>query len=278
MRADTSRDHKTSEQMSQQTSQEEHALRAALRAYAAGEVDTQAGWEAVAPRLTSAGVGSATQVRRRGPLAGVSRGVLVAAAVVALVVALAGAGVGAAYWGGIFSGPKTQLLIDEQLFTTIGQRQTVDGVTVDIDKAYADLGSTTIILTITAPYNRGGRYSNVIANHITITDDAGNEGLFPGYACESFKHDSLFHHDSVERCLIDTSPFQPPAGTTALTLHVEIGELWLFRATDHEREILTGPWRFAFSLPFHHQNLGPAAPVLEPATRTPDANPATKTP
>jgi Domain of unknown function (DUF4179) len=278
MRAGTSRDHKEGEQMSQQMSQEERALRATLRAYAAGEVDTQAGWEAVAPRLTSAGAGSATQVRRPGPLAGVSRGVLVAAAVVALVVALAGAGVGTAYWGGLFGGPKAQLIGDERLYTTIGQSQTIGGVTVTIDKVYADPSDTYIAFNFTMPDAMAKNYTSVIANKFTITDAAGNEARGSGYVCEPLWHDQIFYHDGVERCLMDLGPFQPAAEATTLTLKVEIGELWLFRAADHERDFLTGPWRFSFSLPFHQQSLGPGGPYAEPTTRTPDARPATKTP
>jgi hypothetical protein len=278
MRAGTSRDHKAGEQMSQQMSQEERALRATLRAYAAGEVDTQAGWEAVAPRLTSAGAGSATQVRRKGPLAGVSRGVLVAAAVVALVVALAGAGVGGAYWGGLFGGPKAQFIGDERLYTTLGQSQTHGGVTVTIDKVYADPGNTFVVLTFTMPDSQASRYFNVIANNVTITDAAGNEARGLNTTCEPLSHDTNFHRDGVQHCLMDLTAFQPPAGASSLNLNVEIGELWLLRTEDHQRDILTGPWRFSFSLPFHQQSLGPGGPYAEPATRTPDASPATKTP
>jgi Domain of unknown function (DUF4179) len=278
MRAGTSRDYKASEQMSQQTSQEEHALRATLRAYAAGEVDTQVGWEAVAPRLTLAGAGNTARGWRRGPLAGVSRGVLVAAAVVALVVALAGAGVGAAYWGGLFGGPKAQLIGDKQLYTEIGQRQAIDGVTVSIDQAYADPGNIYLAISFVMPHDLGSQYSQVIVNRVTIAGDAGNEVQGLIMTCEPFWHDLIFHRDSVQHCMMNAGPLQPTTGTTTLNLSVEIGEVWLFRTADHERDILTGPWHFTFSLPFHQQSLGPGGPYAEPATRTPDANPATKTP
>jgi hypothetical protein len=89
----------------------ELTLRATLHAHAAEMVDTAAAWESVAPRLATSGA-VVTRPRRFGPLAGVSRGLLVAAAL-ALVVALAGAGVGAAYWGSIYGGPKAQLIGDE---------------------------------------------------------------------------------------------------------------------------------------------------------------------
>src|SRR5262249_37328090 len=98
---------------SRDESHKEMALRATLQAYATEAVDADAAWQAVAPRLTTARSDSAPQRWRRGPLVRVSRGVLVAAAVVALVVALAGAGVGAAYWGGIFGGPKARLIGDQ---------------------------------------------------------------------------------------------------------------------------------------------------------------------
>ncbi len=250
-------------------SRDEMALRATLHARAGEMVDTDAAWAAVAPRLAASGA-VVSHKRRIGSLAGVSRGMLVAAAMMALVVALAGAGV--VYWGDIFGGPKTQVLINEQLFTTIGQRQTIDGVTVSIDRAYADPDDTIIIFTFTMPYDMASRYSNVIANRMEITDAAGNEahgmGTVSNYVCEPLWRDPLFHRDGAEHCLIDLGPFQPPAGASSLNLRFEAGELWLFRATDHEREILSGPWRFQFTVPFHQQSHGPAGPYA-PASSTP---------
>ena len=124
-------------------SHEELALRATLHAQASEMVDTDAAWEVVAPRLATSGA-VVSQRRKVGPFAGVSRGLLVAAASLALVVALAGAGVGAAYWGGLFGGPKGKLISNQQLYTTIGQSQTIDGVTASIDLAYADPDDTYI--------------------------------------------------------------------------------------------------------------------------------------
>src|SRR5262245_33623343 len=94
---------------SHEESREELALRATLQTYAGETVDADAAWEAVAPRLRASNSGGAAHRLRVGRIAGVSRGVLVAAAVVALIVALAGAGVGAAYWGGLFGDPKARL-------------------------------------------------------------------------------------------------------------------------------------------------------------------------
>ena len=205
-----------------------------------------------------------------------SRGLLVAASL-AIVVALAGAGVGAAYWGGIFGGPKAQLIGDERLYTTIGQSQTHGGVTVTVDKAYADPGNTYIAVTFTMPDSQASRYSNVIANSVGITDTDGNEAHGLNYVCEPLWHDALFHRDGVQHCLMDLSAFQPPAGATSLNLNVEIGELWLFRTTDGQRDILTGPWSFNFSLPFYQQNLGPGGPYAQPGTTTP-STPGTKKP
>src|SRR5690349_515262 len=114
-------------------SSEELALRATLHAHADAAVDTDAVWKAVAPRLGVArGSGRALRLRRAGPLTHVSRGVLIAAAVVALVVALTGAGV--AYWSGVFDSPEAHLIGDRSLWTTVGHRQTVNGITVSIDK------------------------------------------------------------------------------------------------------------------------------------------------
>jgi hypothetical protein len=255
---------------------DERALRATLRAHAGEMVDTDGGWEEVAPRLAASGAGM-IRPRRMGPLAGMSRGALIAAASLALVVALAGAGVGAAYWGGLFGGPKAQLIGDGQLYSTIGQSQTHGGVTVSVDKAYADPGNTYIAVTLTLPDNQASRYSNVFANSVSITDGAGNEAGGLNYVCEPLWHDPLFHRDGVQHCLMDLSAFQPPAGASSLTLSVKIGELWLARTAGGQRDILTGPWSFTFSLPFHQQSLGPGGPYAQPGTTTP-STPGTKKP
>jgi Domain of unknown function (DUF4179) len=256
-------------------SQDEMALRATLHMHASEIIHSDKAWESVAPRLAASGA-VVSQRRKAGLFAGVSRGLLVAASL-AIVVALAGAGVGAAYWGGLFGGPKAQLIGDERLYTTIGQSQSHDGLTVTIDQAYADPGNTYIAVTFTMPDSQASHYSNVIANSVTITDGAGNEARGLNYVCEPLWHDALFHRDGVQHCLMDLSAFQPPAGTAPLNLNVEIGELWLFRTADHQRDILTGPWSFTFSLPFHQQNLGPGGPYAEPGTTTP-STPGTKKP
>jgi uncharacterized protein DUF4179 len=257
-------------------SRDEMALRATLHARASEMVDADAAWSAVTPRLATSGTDMSRQ-RRTGPFAGVSRAILVAAASLALLVALAGAGVGAAYWGGLFGGPKAQLVGDEQLYTTVGQSQTHGGVTVSIDKAYADPGNTYIAITFTMPDSQASRYSNVFANSVTITDGAGNEARGLNYICEPLWHDQIFHHDAIQHCLMDLTAFQPPASALPLSLNVEIGELWLVRTADHERDILSGPWSFTFSLPFHQQNLGPGGPYAQPGTTTP-STPGTKKP
>jgi hypothetical protein len=249
-------------------SREEMALRATLQAHASETIDIDVAWEAVASRLAEAHGAAPPRRWRAGSLAHVGRGVLVAAALVALVVALAGAGVGVAYWGGLFGGPKAKLIGDESLYTTIDRRQTVGDVTVRIDKAYADPDDTYVAFSFTMPYDMASRYTRVIANHMEITDAAGNEGRSSSYSCEPLAHDPIFHRDGVEHCLIDLGPFHPAAGVSSLSLKVEIGELWLFRVSDGEREFLAGPWRFDFSLPFHQQSLGPGGPYADP-TRTP---------
>jgi hypothetical protein len=255
-------------------SREELALRTTLLAHADGMVDTDAAWEAVAPRL-AATAAVVSQRRKVGPFAAVSRGLLVAASL-AIVVALAGAGVGAAYWGGIFGGPKAQLIGDKQLYTEIGQRQTIGGVAVSIDQAYADPGNIYLAVSFVMPHDLGSHYTQVIVNRVTIAD-AGNETQGLIMTCEPFWHDAVFHRDSVQHCMMNAGPLEPAAGATTLNLHVEIGEVWLFHTADHQRDILTGPWSFNFSLPFHQRNLGPGGPYAQPGTTTP-STPGTKKP
>ena len=76
---------------------------------------------------------------------------------------------------------------------------------------------------------------------------------------------------------MDLAPSSLQRAQPHWTLNVEIGEVWLFRATDGQRDILTGPWSFSFSLPFHQQNLGPGGPYAQPGTTTP-STPGTKKP
>lgn len=256
-------------------SRDELALRATLHARSSETVDTDAAWEAVAPRLAASSV-VVSQRRKAGPFAAVSRGLLVAASL-AIVVALAGAGVGAAYWGGLFGGPKAQLIGDKQLYTEIGQRQVIDGVTVSIDQAYADPGNIYLAVTFTMPHDMGSRYGQVIVNRATIADTAGQEAKGLNMTCEPLWQDLVFHRDSVQHCMMDAGPLQPAAGAFSLSLNVEIGEIWLFPANGGEREIHPGPLRFQFSLPFHQQSLGPGGPYAQPGTTT-TSTPGTKKP
>jgi hypothetical protein len=251
------------------------ALRATLHTQASEVVDIDIAWEAVAPRL-EAPAAVVSQRRKIGPFAAVSRGLLVAASL-AIVVALAGAGAGAAYWGGLFGGPKAQLIGDKQLYTEIGQRQVVDGVTVSIDQAYADPGNIYLAVSFTMPHDLGSRYRGVIVNRTTIADAAGQEAKGLNMTCDPFWHDALFHRDSVQHCMMDAGPLQPAVGATTLTLTVEIGEVWLFPTNGGEREIHPGPLHFQFTLPYHQQSLGPGGPYLQPGPTTP-STPGTKKP
>ena len=256
-----------------EASRDEMALRATLYAHASEMVDADTAWELVAPRLAASGA-TVSQRRKTRLFAGVSRGLLVAASL-AIVVALAGAGVGAAYWGGLFGGPKAQLIGDERLYSTIGQSQTRDGLTVTIDQAYADPGNTYIAVTFTMPDAKAAKYSYVVPNHVNITDASGNQTNGMNIMCDALWHDAFFHRDGVEHCLIDLGPFQSTAGQ--LSLRVEFGEILLLLPHDTPIETQPGPWNFSFSLPFHQQSLGPGGPYAEPGTTTP-STPGTKKP
>jgi len=253
-------------------SHEELALRVMLEARASEMVDTDAAWERVAPRLATTGV-VVNQRRMAGTFAGVSRGLFVAASL-AIVVALAGAGIGAAYWGGIFGGPKAQLIGSERLYTTIGQSESQDGLTVTIDQAYADPGNTYIAITFTMPEAKAAKYTHVIPNHVNITDASGNQADGMNIMCEPLWHDAFFHRDGVEHCLIDLGPFHPASGQ--LSLRVAFGEIMLLSGGD-PYVTQPGPWIFRFTLPFHEQSLGPGGPYVQPGSASP-SDPGTKTP
>lgn len=254
----------------QNESQEERLLRAALRDHAPADVDSEGTWASVASRLhlaraatptaapTSAGVPAVLFPGAQRPGTGRTGRpirwryvVLVAAAVVALVLALAGATLGTPYWGGIFGGDKGQLIGDERLYTAINQSQTVGDVTITIDKVYADPADTYLAVLIQVPQSVARQYNNAVLNHFDVTNASGYETSGATESCEAMPHDG-----SAEHCLIDTGPFDPGVGVADITLHVQIGEVWLMRPNVHDPDVRPGPWSFTFTFPFHRPSVG----------------------
>jgi hypothetical protein len=253
----------TSELFEPNETHQERLLRATLREHAPSEVDAEDAWAAIAPRFMFSQGTSASRSRR--PRVGLTtllrtpRAVLIAATLVAVVLVLAAAGFGAAYWGGLFGGPKARLIGNEQLYTTINQSQTIGEVTVTVDKVYADPGNTYISVLIRVPQSVAHRYSHAILNRFGVTNASGQDAAGANFTCDPLPQDG-----SAEFCLIDYGPFQPNADGTHVTLTVDIGEVWLLRPGVHDPDVRTGPWQFTFTLPFHKQSLGPGGPYAQP--------------
>jgi hypothetical protein len=266
----------TSDMIEPSETQHERMLRATLHEYAPADVDADAAWAAVAPRLASSRASGLapgvmrTETKPQGhavlaiPGGGrkALRGrhlLLIAATVSAIALLLAGAGIGAAYWGGYFGGDKAQQIANDGLYTTIGQSQTVGDVTITIDKVYADPGNTYIGLLIRVPASTASRYSHAVLNHLDVTTAAGQGVAGLNESCEPLPHDG-----SAEHCLIDAGPLLPNADAAHVTLTVDIGEVWLMHPSVHDPDVRTGPWHFTFTLPFHQRSLGPGGPYAQP--------------
>src|SRR5690242_2368187 len=107
----------------------ERLLRAALAAHAPRVVDAADAWLIVRDRLPlDANLAPTTEgAARSSSRPSLLRRALLTAGIAAVLLALVGAGVGAAYWGGLFGGPKAQLIGDAGLYTAVGQSKTIGG-------------------------------------------------------------------------------------------------------------------------------------------------------
>ncbi|HEV2238714.1 MAG TPA: DUF4179 domain-containing protein [Ktedonobacterales bacterium] len=250
--------------------EDERALRAALAAHAPADVPTADAWITVRSHLALGAVPAHEATRltrlgrrpraRRSPL----RAALLASGVAALLVALMGAGYAAAYWGGIFGGPKAQLIGDANLYATIGQSRTIDGVTLSVDQAYADPGNTYIAVTVRLTPALADRYGLVILNHIAIRDAGGRETDGLNMSCKQMARADLFKGGGIEHCMLDAGALPAPAGAGPVNVTVEVGEVWLFAKGGGQRVVEQGPWTYQFALPWHAQSLGPGGPYAQP--------------
>jgi hypothetical protein len=251
--------------------EDEPALRAALAAHAPVVVPVDDAWLTVKPRLmldaTSMREDQALEMAptRQSARRPWWRRAALTAGIAAILVALMGAGVGAAYWGGLLGGPKARLIGDASLYTTIGQSQTIGGVTLSVDQAYADPGNTYIAVTFRVTEPLAERYGTVILNHVTIRDASGREANGLNVMCEGMGRADLLQGGGIEHCMLDSGPLPAPAGTGPLAVTVEVGEVWLLAKQSGQRTVLSGPWSYQFALPWHQQSLGPGGPYTQPA-------------
>jgi hypothetical protein len=240
---------------------EERQLRALYLARAPEQIETDQAWAAVAPRLA---LQSTSARQRRGlglwPTSASGRRfdwrtrLGIAAALVALPVMLMGVGLVKENLMPI--DPGMQRIADEGLYQYVNQSQTVDGVTITVTAAYADEGRTVFYYHVRlspqlARYNQSAAIGawNLTAEQAATQANAptGDGGLG---VCAPW--------DNATRsasCYMVQGPFTSGATATHITLTLDISRVYLMPTGAGSTEI-NGQWRYQFTIPFHHMNVG----------------------
>ncbi len=164
---------------------------------------------------------------------------LVAASAVAviLIASLTAATLGFGWWNMVFGNPD--------LYATVNQQQTFNGVTIRITRAYADEGRTVIAYDISANDHSKQYYPN----NYDLT------GSFPQKESPLSGTEGDPGHDHVVHYYMVVAPFLVPAGTNTLTLDWTIPELLVVQpGVGKQPGPLAGQWHFSFTIPFHHEN------------------------
>lgn len=241
-------------------------VRATLAERAGFDVESERDWELVAPRLRfeKATSSSATRKAVKAPTAWMRgalhrarpRSWLGAAMIAATCVALMGIGFATFEWAGPFVGHKLGLIGEQRLYTTVNQARDAAGVTITVDKAYADAGNVYIAFRIQPDQASAGSFSLAT---FSLTDQFGEEPGGGNIQCAA-RTDAT----APQVCVLDSPPFHPPTGATTLTITLAIQAIYRVPSTGDSQRI-EGPWRFVFAVPFHTKNLGPGGPYAQPA-------------
>jgi hypothetical protein len=236
----------------------EALLRATLAAHAPTAMDADRGWAAIAGQIGAAEPArQRTQPARpaalRAPrrLMRLPRTFTGIAAAVAVAAVLMGTGFGIVYELSL----KGAAIQQQQLYTVINQRQTDQGITFVVDRAYADSGSTSILYYVElSPALAARGYTGATPMTFDLTDQYGDEGGGGTIACHPGAGAVL------RTCEIDNAPFVVPAGTTRLTMDFDIYRTLLQRGGGHPRtDMVQGMWSFEFTVPYHQKSLGPGS-------------------
>ena len=191
------------------------------------------------------------------------RGIALAGLAAVLVsAALVGAGYGAATYFGLpapFTNHELQLIGDAHLYTTINQTRTDQGVSVTIDKAYADEGATYI-----AYHSSGMASATRDANYFIwasfdVADQTGEEPTGGTSSCLEGPGNG-----GAQNCLLSMGPYHPAAGVSTLSMTISIHTMFVQRAGSAQMITLHGDWSFQFNLPFHRTNRGSGGPYGGP--------------
>jgi hypothetical protein len=235
----------------------EHLLQATLQERSPATVETERAWSAVAIRLTFAGqergAGTAPAHPRRAFLGSYldrrRRALIAVAAVLLLPILLLGAGFVREHYLG--TDPGTQRIEDEHLYTTIGQRQVADGITITVTRAYADEGRTEVFYTVQLSPDLERRYEGAFLIQWSLTDlqaaePSGGGGLG---TCTGWNGG-----DGRVYCTMIEGPFHPATGLSQLTISLHVAKVALMGTPSGD--VRTGPWDFQFGLPYHYLNIG----------------------
>jgi hypothetical protein len=242
-------------------SRDEVALRATLHEHASEFVDTDAGWEAVAPRLTTNGPLAARQ-RRVGPLVGWSgrpRRALVAAIMAAVLVVSIGSLAGFAYIRGCFWGGSSFICSNllqpdgTNYFDKVNLSQEQHGVTVTITSAYADRGATLIGYRATMTPELAAQWVEAYPAVMTVRSDSGElvgaAGDKTGSSAPGGLCDDPARNQGTTVCYFHFRPLHPGDTVSLISLSVEITKIDLHNGPSDT--LLSGPWGFHFTLTFH---------------------------
>ncbi len=242
----------------------EELLCATLSEHAPASVETERAWAAISGRLAT--LTHAKRPTPRGFRLLPSRGAArhwrlpqVAAAAV-LAVVLMGAGVTGSYF--VFQ--KARQVEQEHLYTDVGQRQTSQGVTITVRKAYADAGSSIIAYRIQLAPDLAQRYDHAIVFSDDLTDQLGEEPNAANVVCDNAPFLDVGFAGGID-CVADVSPFHAPDGTSQLTITYTVLKVALMHSGSATTHFIEGTWHFVFTIPFHQPSLGSGGPYVQPS-------------
>jgi hypothetical protein len=171
---------------------------------------------------------------------------------------------GAGVTGGYFVFQKARQVDQEQLYTTIGQQRTAQGVSITVRKAYADAGSSIIAYRIQVAPNLAQRYDQVYVTSYVLTDQFGDEPRSANIECDRAPFLDVGFAGGTD-CVADVAPFPVASGTSQLTLSFTVRKVVLMHSGQTADDTLTDSWSFTFTIPYHQTSLGPGGPYAQPA-------------
>lgn len=236
-------------QETQETTQEA-LLRATLREHAPQTIDLEHGWVKISAQLSTQAEQTMSPRglhwfprQSQGERRLVRRWQVIALAAV-LGVALIGAGL---------FGPFSNLLGGNQdVYAQVNQTRQDQGVTITLDKAFANLKETNLTFKITVPPELA-KYIAAAPSALTLT--------YQGQALERGDWTAfLLSNNNAHVSSISFSAVNPPANTQEVTLTWHITQIWLRSqptSQNHNIVDIKGDWTFTFTIPFHNDYSDP---------------------